>query len=38
MKIDQSIAIVVEPAQIMNRAISPLKSKAKKFDGLVVGL
>jgi hypothetical protein len=38
MKIDQSIAIVVEPAQIMNRAIFRLKSKAKKFDGLVVGL
>jgi hypothetical protein len=37
MKIDQSIAIVVEPAQILNRAIFPLKSKAKKFDGLTVG-
>jgi hypothetical protein len=36
-KIDQSIAIVVEAAQILNRAIFPLKSKAKKFDGSSVG-
>jgi hypothetical protein len=37
-EIDQSIAIVVEAAQNLNRANFPLKSKAKKFDGLTVGL
>jgi hypothetical protein len=31
------MAIVVEAAQNLNRAIFPLKSKAKKFDGLTVG-
>jgi hypothetical protein len=36
-KIDRSIAIVVEDAQNRNRANFPLKSKAKKFDGLTVG-
>jgi hypothetical protein len=30
-------AIDVEDAQNLNRAIFPLKSKAKKFDGLAVG-
>jgi hypothetical protein len=37
-KIDRSIAIVVEAAQNLNRANFPLKSKAKKSDGLIVGL
>lgn len=36
-EIDRSIAIVVEAAQNLNRAIFSLKSKAKKFDGLAVG-
>jgi hypothetical protein len=36
-EIDRSIAIVVEAAQNLNRANFPLKSKAKKFDGLAVG-
>jgi hypothetical protein len=36
-KIDRSLAIVVEAAKNLNRAIFPLKSKAKKFDGLTVG-
>jgi hypothetical protein len=36
-KIDQSIAIIVEAGQILNRAIFPLKSKAKTFDGSSVG-
>jgi hypothetical protein len=36
-KIDRSLAIVVESAKNLNRAISPLKSKAEKFDGSSVG-
>jgi hypothetical protein len=36
-KIGRSRAIVVETAQNSNCAIFPLKSKAKKFDGLTVG-
>lgn len=36
-EIDRSIAIVVEAAQNLNCVIFPLKSKAKNFDGLVVG-
>ena len=36
-KIDRSLAIVVEATQNSNRANFPLKSKAKKFDGLTVG-
>jgi hypothetical protein len=36
-EIDRSLAIVVEATQNLNRAIFPLKSKAKKFDGLMVG-
>jgi hypothetical protein len=35
--IDRSMSIVVETAQNSNRANFPLKSKAKKFDGLAVG-
>jgi hypothetical protein len=37
-RIDRSISIVVEAEQNSNRAVFPLKSKAKKFDGLMVGL
>jgi hypothetical protein len=37
-QMDQSIAIVVEPAQNLNRANFPLKSKAKKSDGLWIGV
>jgi hypothetical protein len=37
-KIDRSLAIVVEAAQNLNRAIFPLKSKAKNFDGSLFGL
>jgi hypothetical protein len=37
-KIDQSLAIVVETALDSNRANFPLKSKAKNFDGSMVGL
>jgi hypothetical protein len=37
LKIDQSSPIVVETAQIPNRANSPLKSKAKNFDGSSLG-
>jgi hypothetical protein len=37
-EIDQSIAIVVEAAQNLNRAIFLLKSKAKRFDGSSAGL
>src|SRR5580704_15066089 len=36
-KIDQSIAIVVEAEQNPNRANFPLKSKARNFDGSVIG-
>jgi len=36
-EIDRSLAIVVEAAQNLNRANFPLKSKAKKFGGLMVG-
>jgi hypothetical protein len=36
-KIDQSLSIVAETALNPNRANSPLKSKAKNFDGLAVG-
>jgi hypothetical protein len=36
-KIDRSLAIVVEATQSLNRAIFPLKSRVKKFDGLTVG-
>ncbi|HEX4077568.1 MAG TPA: hypothetical protein VHX61_01665 [Rhizomicrobium sp.] len=36
-EIDRSMAIVVEAAENLNRANFPLKSKAKKFDGLAVG-
>jgi hypothetical protein len=31
------LAIAVEATQNLNRAISPLKSRVKKFDGLTVG-
>jgi hypothetical protein len=37
-KIDRSLAIVVEAAENLNRAIFPLKSKARNFDGSMVGL
>jgi hypothetical protein len=37
-KIDRSLAIVVEATQNLNRAIFPLKSEAKNFDGSTVGL
>jgi hypothetical protein len=36
-KIDRSIAIVIEDAQNWNRANFSLKSKAKNFDGAMVG-
>jgi hypothetical protein len=36
-KIGRLIAIVIETVQNSNRANFPLKSKAKKFDGLTVG-
>jgi hypothetical protein len=36
-EIDRSIAIVVEAAQNSNCVNFPLKSKAKKSDGLAVG-
>jgi hypothetical protein len=36
-EIDRSMAIAVEAAQNSNRAIFPLNSKAKKFDGSPVG-
>jgi hypothetical protein len=36
-KIGQSLSIVVETSPNSNRANFPLKSKAKKFDGLAVG-
>jgi hypothetical protein len=36
-EIDRLMAIVIEAAQNLNRANFPLKSKAKKFDGLTVG-
>src|SRR5258708_4507442 len=36
-KIDRSLAIDVEAAENSNRAVFPLKSKAKKFDGSSVG-
>jgi len=37
-KIDRLLAIVVEGAQNLKRAIFPLKSRAKIFDGSVAGL
>jgi hypothetical protein len=37
-EIGRSIAIVVEATQNLNRANFPLKSKAKNFDGSMVGL
>jgi hypothetical protein len=37
-EIDRSLAIVVEAARNLHRAIFPLKSKAKIFDGSTVGL
>jgi hypothetical protein len=37
-EIDRSLSIVVETAQNPNRAIFPLKSKAEKFDGSMVGV
>jgi hypothetical protein len=36
-KIDRLLAIAVEATQNLNRAIFPLKSRAKNFDGLTVG-
>jgi hypothetical protein len=36
-KIDRLLAIVVEGAQNLNRAIFPFKSRAKVFDGSMVG-
>jgi hypothetical protein len=36
-KIDRSLSIVLETAQNLNRVNSRLKSKARNFDGLMVG-
>jgi hypothetical protein len=36
-KIDRSLAIVVEAIENLNRAIFSLKSKARNFDGTMVG-
>jgi hypothetical protein len=38
LKIDQSIAIVVETEKNLDRVNSSLKSKVKKIDGLGVGI
>ena len=37
-KIDRLISIVVETEKNADRGKFPLKSKAKKFDGLAVGI
>jgi hypothetical protein len=37
-KIDRLISIVVETEKNWDRGIFPAKSKAKKFDGLAVGV
>jgi hypothetical protein len=37
-KIDRSLSIDAEMSPALDRANFPLKSKAKKFDGLAVGL